>query len=111
LEKTDEEIKNQALVFYKLMAERKFFPNTPCLVNAGKKHQQLSACFVLPIERFNGLNIGNDVEYGQIHKSGGGNGFFLQPAKALRRLYCNVGGDYGRAGVVYAGVQRCDGSN
>ena len=48
--KTETEVERLAKGFYQLMAEQKFLPNTPCLVNAGKARQQLSACFVLPIE-------------------------------------------------------------
>ena len=48
--KNEIEVENTARDFYKLMAEQKFLPNTPCLVIAGKAKQQLSACFVLPID-------------------------------------------------------------
>ena len=47
---SEEGINQLAMSFYRLMAEQKFLPNTPCMINAGKEKQQLSACFVLPIE-------------------------------------------------------------
>ena len=40
---SEERIKELTMNFYNLLAEQKFFPNTPCLVNAGRAKQQLSA--------------------------------------------------------------------
>jgi ribonucleoside-diphosphate reductase alpha chain len=73
--KSEAEVEGQAKVFYQMLAEQKFFPNTPCLVNAGKKHQQLSACFVLPIDDSMESILQTMSDMAMIHKSGGGTGF------------------------------------
>jgi len=61
--------------FYKIMGTQKFIPNTPTLVNSGKKGQSLSACFVLPVDDNLESILKTMRDMAMIHKMGGGTGF------------------------------------
>lgn len=64
-------------IFFKMMWDLDFLPNSPCLMNAGTGQGTLSACYVLPLEDTMESIMKAATDQAMIEKFGGGVGFPL----------------------------------
>ena len=81
--------------FFEMMADRRAYPNTPAIANAGLPQACGSACFVLPIADSlydgQGSITGTLSDASRVHQYGGGTGFSFSSIRAKGAIVKSTG--------------------
>jgi len=89
---TKSEIRAVAKEFRRLMVQGAFLPNSPTLMQAGRKKGMLSACFVLPVaDRVDGI-FDAVKQAALVQKAGGGTGFSFDSLRPTGDIVASSGG-------------------